>query len=119
VEKAMILWMKQLRDNNLPLSPDLLVQKSRFFAEKLGEKNFVGSSKFIQNINKRCGISFMNIRGESASVETVTMERWIPKLTDHIKDMDPKDVYNWTKQVFSGNFCQVKGLFSKMKKEKE
>jgi hypothetical protein len=94
IEKAMITWMKQLRENNIPLNMELLISKSRLFAEKLGVKDFIGSSKFITGINKRCGINFSNIRGESESVKEVTVEKWIPKLLTLIEQKDPKDVFN-------------------------
>ena len=94
VEKAIIIWMKQMRANNVPLSGDVIREKARKFAEGLKITNFRGSEGWLQNLRKRHNLLFVTEHGESGSVDKEVVKNWSEKLNEITENYEPKNVYN-------------------------
>ena len=52
VEEALILWMKQMRSNKIPLSGDLIKSKANEFAMKMNIDNFSASDGYLRGLKK-------------------------------------------------------------------
>ena len=101
VEEALILWMKQMRSNKIPLSGDLIKSKANEFAMKMNIDNFSASDGYLRGLKKRNSIAFINERGESDSVNSDQIENWRNNLSEIIKNYDSNEIYN----------CDETGMF--------
>ncbi|XP_046659158.1 tigger transposable element-derived protein 6-like [Homalodisca vitripennis] len=94
VEEAIIKWLKQCRDKNVPVGGPILQEKPQQFAEQLGHADFRASNGWLDRFKKRHEISFKKICGESVAVNVVTCEDWKAKLPDLIRGYNADDIYN-------------------------
>lgn len=82
VEEAVIKWLKQCRDKNVPVGGPILQEKAQQFAGQLGHADFRASNGWLDRFKKRHEISFKKVCGESAAVDDATCEDWKVKLPD-------------------------------------
>ena len=101
VEEALILWMKQMRSNKIPLSGDLIKCKANEFAKKMNIDNLSASDGYLRGLKKRNSIAFINERGESDSVNSDKVENWKNNLNEIINNYDSNEIYN----------CDETGMF--------
>ena len=98
VEEALIKWFKNVRDQNIAVSGDLLREKARFFASRLGisENDFDCSSGWLERFKTHHNITFKKVCGESKSVAENSDEinEWKNKLANILKDFTPNQIYN-------------------------
>lgn len=47
VEKALVLWLKQMRDKRISLSSNIISEKAQKLAEMMGYPNFRASNRYI------------------------------------------------------------------------
>ncbi|XP_046588037.1 tigger transposable element-derived protein 4-like [Neodiprion lecontei] len=85
--------MKQVRNNNIPISGPMIKEKAQEFASKL-HINFSGSNGWLEGFKKRNDIAFKNICGESNSVDNNECSEWIKNLPVLLHDYTPDDVFN-------------------------
>ena len=95
VEEALFRWFKAARDKNIPVSGPLLATKARSFADMLGKNDFEASPGWLTRFKECHSIVFKNVCGESSSVSSDTVDRWVsdslPKL---MEGYDARDVFN-------------------------
>lgn len=70
MEKALVEWLKKVRSINVPVNGPLLAEKTRYFAEQLGYKNFKASNGFLDRFKERQGITGQNVCSEEKSVDS-------------------------------------------------
>ena len=64
LEAALLVWFKQARSQDAPISGPLLMEKANVFAEQMN-LNFTANPGWLERFKKRNGITFKNICGES------------------------------------------------------
>ena len=86
LEKALIMWIRSVRSQNIPLDGPTLLMKTEAFSKGFGIENFKASQGWLSNFKKRHGITFQRIQGEASSVKEQDTEEWIktqlPKLLE-------------------------------------
>ncbi|XP_062538390.1 tigger transposable element-derived protein 4-like [Armigeres subalbatus] len=95
LEVAMELFVRQARENNIPLSGSIIRAKACEFADKLGLANFKGSAGWLSKFCKRQRMSFRKLCGESASVDLNMTSDWMSNvLPGLINEYEPNDIFN-------------------------
>jgi hypothetical protein len=94
LEEALLIWIKQMRGNRVPLSTQLILKKASDFVALLGYEKFMASNGYFQRFKSRWRLSFATERGESESVNEDVMNGWKQKLQEMLKDVDLKNTYN-------------------------
>lgn len=91
---AVLLFVKQVKSINLPLSGDMVKEKAMIFASKFGVNNFKASNGWLTKFKNRHNISLKKMCGESADVKDSDVEDWKINLKILIRDYDPKNIFN-------------------------
>ncbi|CAH0727147.1 unnamed protein product, partial [Brenthis ino] len=68
IESALLLWIKDQRSQNVPISGRLLQEKANHFAKLIGKTNFECSESWIYRFRQRHDIAVGKICRETASV---------------------------------------------------
>ena len=76
LEAALLVWFKQARFQNAPISGPLLIEKSDFFATQMGIE-FTANPGWLERFKKRNGIVFKNVCGEANQVSTSMTSDWL------------------------------------------
>lgn len=95
LEESMKIFVRQARENHIPLSGSIIREKACQYAASLGVQNFAGSNGWLVKFLKRQNISYKKLCGESASVDTAVTDNWkeneLPKI---IEDFEPHNIFN-------------------------
>lgn len=95
VESALLLWFRNARSSNIPISGPILQGKARELSKKLNIEDFHASDGWLDRFKRRHDINFRVISGESANVTSAQTDQWstitLPKL---LKDYAPRDIFN-------------------------
>ncbi|XP_062538252.1 tigger transposable element-derived protein 4-like [Armigeres subalbatus] len=95
LERALLIFVSQARQNDIPLSGMLIREKACQLAERLSVTGFKASSGWLFKFLKRHQISFKKICGESAAVDSIMAENYMTNiLPGLIKEYEPMDIYN-------------------------
>ena len=94
LEAALLVWFKQARSQDAPISGPLLMEKANVFAEQMN-LNFTANPGWLERFKKRNGITFKNICGESRQVSQEMTSSWLQStLPAILKDYPRKDIFN-------------------------
>ena len=96
-------WFVTARSKNIPISGPILKAKGIDFAEKLSI-TFKASNGWLEKFMSRYNIAFKTLCGESASVNSGTVDTWKQQLNTIIDGHSPEDIFN----------CDETGLFYKV-----
>jgi len=77
IEVILYEWIKQYENLNLPLSQDIIRQKSIEIGEKLGHWNFKSSNGWFDRFRKRYNLKNHKICGESGGVNEEVIVDWL------------------------------------------
>jgi len=95
VEQALMMWFKQARALNIPLSGPVLVAKASQLAAELGHSDFKCSDGWLTRFKSRHDITFRTISGEAAAVDTDVVHQWQQDvLGPLLRRYSADDVYN-------------------------
>lgn len=94
LEECTLRWFKEARDNNIPISGPVLLNKAEEFSKMLKIDNFKGSIGWLNRFKERHGLSFKKVCSESASVSENDCENWKIKLTSFISKYDSSNIFN-------------------------
>lgn len=95
MEDALLIWFKQARALNIPVSGPILKEKAKKLALVLGYVEFQCSDGWLDRFKKRNGITFRAICGESNAVPEIAVNDWLTnKLPRMLAAYEPKDVFN-------------------------
>ena len=114
VESALILWFKDKRSQNIPLSGPMLQQKAIDLAKSLGVDDFVGGSGWLDRFKKRFDISFRVLCGESECVTSDMTDHWSSVTLPHLlQEYAPEDIFNADESGLFYRLLPNKSLVSK------
>ena len=110
VEKALLKWFTNVRDQNLPVSGPMLVTKAEEFAKRLNHPDFKCSIGWLDRFKERHNITFKKICGEAKSVDDKSeeMNEWLTELQGIMTEYSPDNIFN----------ADETGLFFKLLPEK-
>ena len=77
IEKALLLWFKQARSLNVPVSGPILQMKARELATSLRHPEFVCSSGWLKRFKTRHGIAFRQMSPKAACVTEDMTSDWL------------------------------------------
>lgn len=97
VEDALYSWFMQERSRHTPISGDILMEKAKFFYNKIMKKDdFRASVGWLDKFKRRFGIRLLSLTGERLSCQEDSVEPFIAKFKKTIEEMNltPDQVYN-------------------------
>lgn len=95
LEDALVMWIKQVRSQNLPLSGPIIAAKAREFATKMALEEFSASDGWLSRFKERHGLTFKTVCGEKADVDRAKCEEWLSgDLKDLLAAYSLDDVFN-------------------------
>ncbi|KAE9546906.1 hypothetical protein FO519_009882 [Halicephalobus sp. NKZ332] len=95
LEKAILMWFRQVRSQNVAVSGSLLKEKAIKLAKELGIEGFKASSGWLDNFKERHSIKFRTKQGEGASVDLEVVENWRQEvLRDKLMKYPADDIFN-------------------------
>jgi methylphosphotriester-DNA--protein-cysteine methyltransferase len=110
MEEALIVWHKQMRSNNVPVSGDLMKvstfivslifinpfqEKALLIAADLGILDFKASTGWLDNFKHRYGIQFRTEQGEAGAVDVRSLREWQQQvLGDSLAGYSADDIFN-------------------------
>ena len=104
VDKPFLLWIKNARSQNAPISCNVLKEKSLEFAKEIGKSSFVARNGWLQRFNSRHNLSFKKSCGKAADFDSSSsLKEWKDiVLRDVLKRYKPADMFNADKcELFS------------------
>ena len=75
LESAIILWFTDVCSRNLPVTCDMLKEKSKTFGEQLGVENFTYSNSWLNRFKERRGITLQSVHRECAAANVVEVSK--------------------------------------------
>ena len=95
IDRALFLWIKQVRAKSVPLSGPVIKEKANQLAREMGLVNFSATNGWFYRFKTRRGLSFKSICGEAASVTPEMLSEWKEKtLPDILARFSASDIYN-------------------------
>ena len=105
VDKGLLKWFTQKRQENLPISGSVLQEKANELGCKIEKTDFKCSRSWVERFKKRHNIRGAKIVGESAGVNMNVVSDWLNNVWPSMRDnYDYKDIFN----------ADETGLFYKM-----
>ncbi|KAK8758167.1 hypothetical protein V5799_004198 [Amblyomma americanum] len=101
VEGALLEWLKNARNANLPIHGPALTAKAEALALQMGHNDFKCSNGWLERFKKRHGVTSKSIVGESAAVNRDTIDVWRQhRLQALLEKYADRDVYNLDEAAF-------------------
>ncbi|KAH7952555.1 hypothetical protein HPB52_024009 [Rhipicephalus sanguineus] len=76
LEKALLIWITEARNNKLPLSGEVVAAKALSLASMLEINDFASSDGWLTRFKQRHDLVFKSVCGEKASVNQETCAAW-------------------------------------------
>jgi len=70
LDEWLLMWLKQARGQNLPVSGDLIEKKAMKLDELMNILDFMASDGWLDNFERRHGITFQTAQGEAGAVDS-------------------------------------------------
>lgn len=95
LDKGLLQWFTQKREDNVPLSGPILQCKASEMGSKIEKKDFTCSRSWIERFKKRHCISAGKVVGESASVDMNVVSDWFCTIWPDLRNnYDSNDIFN-------------------------
>jgi hypothetical protein len=95
LDRAVIMWFKQVRSQNIPVSRQLLKEYAMKLAEEHSLDNFQASNGWLEKFAQRHSISFKAIHGEAGAICMEKLGNWqMQILRDSLKEYSSNDIFN-------------------------
>lgn len=95
VEKALLIWIKYARAQNVPISSIIVKEKALQIAAEFGEKEFSASNGWIDRFKTRHNLTFKKICGEANDVDPEITEEWKTTILKTVcEQYKPNDIFN-------------------------
>lgn len=94
VDKALLIWFKQARTKDVPISGPILIEKGEQLAQELGYMDCKLSGGWLDRFKIRHGIVFKTMSGEAASAKDIDSSAWEETLQSILTDYSPRDIFN-------------------------
>ena len=107
LDEEVLKWLKQAREQNLPVGDDLIKKKALKLAELMHIPNFIASEGWLDNFKKRNGITFKTMQGEAGAVDLEPHFEWQQQvLQPLLRQFGTSST--WTRLDSSGGCFQTK-----------
>uniref|UniRef100_A0A8C4SEN5 HTH CENPB-type domain-containing protein n=1 Tax=Erpetoichthys calabaricus TaxID=27687 RepID=A0A8C4SEN5_ERPCA len=94
LETALLVWFKQARSQNAPISGPLMLERSNELAKQMGI-TFSANPGWLERYKKRNGIVLKNVCGEANQVLPTMTANWFQStLPSILEEYEAKDVFN-------------------------
>lgn len=77
LDKAVVAFVQQARQNNIPVSGALIQTKAKQLGELLQINNFTASCGWLQRLKKRTGMKWRCLTGDAAEADEQVAHEWI------------------------------------------
>ena len=95
LDDEVLIWLKQARGQNLPISANLIKEKALKLAELMHIPDFIASDGWLDNFKKRHGITFKTVHGEAGAVNLQSLLDWKQQvLQPLLRQFSADDVFN-------------------------
>ena len=76
LDEGVLIWLKQAREQNLPVGGDLIKEKALKLAEFMHIPEFIASEGWLDNFKKCNNITFKTVQGKAGAVDLQTLFEW-------------------------------------------
>ncbi|KAG0411457.1 hypothetical protein HPB47_011412 [Ixodes persulcatus] len=76
LKKALLLWIKDMRAQAIPLSGPVILAKAADFTQQLGYDDFAASDGWLHRFRERYDLVIRAVSGEAKAVNVETCEAW-------------------------------------------
>ncbi|KAF2343691.1 HTH CenpB-type DNA-binding domain [Trinorchestia longiramus] len=95
LDEGLLMWLKQVRRQNLSVSGDLIKEKMMKLAELMHIPDFMASDGWLDNFKKRHNITFKAVQGEARAVDSQSLlERQQQVLQPLLGQFSTDNVFN-------------------------
>ena len=95
LDDEVLIWLKQARGQNLPVSGNLIKEKALKLAELMHIPDFIASDGWLDNFKKRHGITFKTVQGEAGVVNLQSLLDWKQQVLQLLlRQFSADDVFN-------------------------
>ena len=95
LDEGVLIWLKQAREQNLPVVGDLIKKKALKLAELMHIPDFIASDGWLDNFKKRNGITFKTVQCEAGRVDLQPLLEWQQQvLQPLLRQFSADDVFN-------------------------
>lgn len=77
LEDALVMWIKQFRRQNLPLSGRIIAAKARQFATKMAVEEFSALDGRLSRFKERHELTFKTVCDEKADIDAAVCREWL------------------------------------------
>ncbi|KAL7076033.1 hypothetical protein ACQ4LE_004546 [Meloidogyne hapla] len=94
LEKVLMLWLKQVRSQDVPVTGPIIKKKAIEIANNLNILDFSASEGWLSRFKERHSIVFKSIQGESGSTDVTSLIDWHHKLLKpEIDEFSQDDIF--------------------------
>ncbi|XP_070385509.1 tigger transposable element-derived protein 4-like [Dermacentor albipictus] len=105
VEAALMLWLRNVRAANLPVTTQMMMEKADALALQMGHTDFSCSNGWFERFKKRNNVASKPIHGESGTVDEGAADTWRNhRLAELQKAYADKDIFNLDEAAL---FCKM------------
>ena len=95
LDERVLIWLKQAREQKLPVGGDLIKEKALKLAELMHIPDFIASEGWLDNFKKRNGITFKTVQGEAGAVDLQSLFEWQQQILYLLlRQFSTDDVFN-------------------------
>lgn len=95
LDERLLLWFKEVREADIPISSPILMKKANEIAVSLGTAGFNCTNGWISRFLLRNEITFGKVCGESKSANAAVVEKWIAEVWPTISSgYKLEDIFN-------------------------
>ncbi|XP_031549387.1 tigger transposable element-derived protein 6-like [Actinia tenebrosa] len=87
-------WFQRARSKNIPISGPIIQEKACQFAKELDIANFKGSNSWLDRWKPCYYIKAFQICGESAEVDTETVDEYKQRIPGIVEEYLPENIFN-------------------------
>lgn len=116
LEARMMAFIIDMNEKALPVSAELLIEKTKKECVKLGIKDLKVSRGFVQKFQERKMVSLIQLHGEANNVPDYVVEDWNVKIAALTDGFEAKNISNIDEFGFFYSLLPSKTLAAKVKK---
>lgn len=95
LEKALLIWIKKVHLQGIPMSGPVILAKAANFALHLDYDDFAASDGWLHSFGEHYDLVFCAVSGEMNAVNIQTCEVWRSKvLQGYVEKYSPQDIFN-------------------------
>ena len=100
LNEELLIWLKQAREQNLPVHDDLIKDKALKLAKLMHIPDFIASESWLDNFKKLNGITFKTVLGEAGAIDLQPFFEWQQQVLQPLLKQFSTDVFNLNETGF-------------------